>query len=56
MTKIRKGSKGELLMIWPVAASSTKPITDASEVFLMICTMKPTVGGMAIRTACGRMT
>ena len=22
----------------------------------MICTMKPTVGGVAMRTACGRMT
>ena len=50
------GSKVELLTIWPARASSTKPITEASEVFLTICTMKPTVGGMAMRTACGRIT
>ena len=37
-------------------ASSTKPTTEASEVFLMICTMKPTVGGVAMRIACGRIT
>ena len=43
-------------MICPDRASSTKPTTEASEVFLMICTMKPTVGGVAIRIACGRMT
>ena len=54
--KITNGSKVELLTIWPARASSTKPITEASEVFLTICTMKPTVGGMAMRTACGRIT
>ena len=54
--KITNGSKVELLTIWPARDSSTKPITEASEVFFTICTMKPTVGGMAIRTACGRIT
>ena len=54
--KITNGSKVELLTIWPARASSTKPITEASEVFFTICTMKPTVGGMAMRTACGRIT
>ena len=43
-----KGSKIELLMICPARASSTKPTTEASEVFLTICTMKPTVGGVAM--------
>ena len=43
-------------MIWPERASSTKPTTDASDVFLTICTMKPTVGGVAMRIACGRIT
>ena len=51
-----KGSKMELLMICPERASSTKPTTDASEVFLTIWTMKPTVGGVASRTACGSTT
>ena len=50
------GSKVELLTIWPARASSTKPITEASEVFFTICTMKPTVGGIAMRSACGRIT
>jgi hypothetical protein len=50
------GSKVELLTICPARDSSTKPITEASEVFYTICTMKPTVGGMARRTACGRIT
>ena len=52
----RNGSKIELLTIWPARASSTKPTTEASEVFLTICTMKPTVGGVAMRSACGRIT
>ena len=29
---------------------------DTIEVFLTSCTRNPTVGGNAIRTACGRMT
>ena len=43
-------------MIWADRASSTKPTTEASEVFLTICTMKPTVGGVAMRMACGSIT
>ena len=54
--KTRKGRKDELLTIWPARAISTKPITEASEVFLTICTMKPTVGGVAMRKACGSTT
>ena len=54
--KTVNGWKVELLMIWPARERSTKPITEASEVFLTICTMKPTVGGVAILMACGRIT
>ena len=43
-------------MSWPVRTSSTKPTMEASEVFLTICTMKPTVDGVAMRTACGSTT
>ena len=43
-------------MSWPARTSSTKPTIDAREVFLTICTMKPTVDGVAMRTACGRIT
>ncbi len=43
-------------MICPARASSTNPIALASDVFLITCTLKPTVGGVAIRTACGRIT
>ena len=49
-----KGSKVELLTIWPARASSTKPTTEASDVFFTICTMKPTVGGMTDRGADAR--
>ncbi|KAG1385433.1 hypothetical protein G6F59_017408 [Rhizopus arrhizus] len=31
-------------------------MTDAIDVFLMICTMNPTVGGVAMRKACGNTT
>ena len=37
-------------------ASSVSPISDATDVVLTICTMKPTVGGSISRTACGMMT
>src|SRR2546428_11989042 len=43
-------------MICPVLVNSTKPITEAKEVFLMICTPKPTVGGTETLTACGKIT
>jgi hypothetical protein len=43
-------------MVLPTLVSSMKPITDASAVPLMTCTRKPTVGGIAMRTACGRIT
>ena len=43
-------------MSWPARTSSIKPTMDASDVFFTICTMKPTVGGVAIRTACGSTT
>ncbi|KAG1415152.1 hypothetical protein G6F57_023813 [Rhizopus arrhizus] len=35
---------------------SAIPMTDAIDVFLMICTMNPTVGGVAMRKACGNTT
>ena len=44
-----------LLTICPARDSSTKPMSDASDVPLTTWTRKPTVGGMLIRAACGRM-
>ena len=51
-----KGWKVEAVVSWPSRVSSTKPIVAASDVFLMSWTRKPTVGGIAMRTACGTMT
>ncbi len=48
--------KVALEIMLPALVSSTKPITEASAVPLMTCTRKPTVGAMAIFTACGRIT
>ena len=45
-----------LVIIVPALVSSMKPITDASAVPLITCTRKPTVGGTAMRSACGRST
>ncbi|MNE87628.1 hypothetical protein D3C80_1848490 [compost metagenome] len=36
--------------------SSIKPMIDANAVPLITCTENPTVGAMAIRTACGTIT
>ena len=41
---------------WPARASSTKPISDATEVFFTTWTAKPTVDGSAMRRAWGRIT
>ena len=40
----------------PALVSSTKPMIEASAVPLTTCTEKPTVGAIAMREACGRMT
>ena len=51
-----KGWKVALVTIVPALDSSTKPIMEVSAVPLMTWTEKPTVGGMAIFIAWGRMT
>jgi hypothetical protein len=51
-----KGAKVTLAIIVPALVSSMKPITDASAVPLTTCTRKPTVGGTAMRSACGKTT
>ncbi len=50
------GRNVALLTICAARVSSTKPMIEASDVPFSTCTMKPTVGGMAMRSACGRMT
>ena len=50
------GWKVTLTISCPARVSSTKPTMAATEVFFMSWTRKPTVGGMAMRPACGRMT
>ena len=42
--------------IWPARVSSRKPMIEARAVFFTSWTMKPTVGGMAARTAWGAIT
>ena len=44
-----KGWKVAAVVSWPSRVSSTKPMTAASEVFLISWTRKPTVGGIATR-------
>jgi hypothetical protein len=53
---VRAESKVALTMMLPALVSSTKPITEASAVPFTTCTRKPTVGAMATRSACGRIT
>ena len=50
------GSNVTLTMSCPARVSSTKPMMAAIEVFLIYWTSQPTVGGMEIRFAWGRMT
>ena len=50
------GLKVALVIMVPALVSSMKPITDARAVPLITCTRKPTVGGTAMRSACGPTT
>ena len=43
--KTRNGWNVALLTSWPARASSTKPISEAIEVFFTTCTANPTVEG-----------
>ena len=45
-----------LLTSCPARATSTTLTMDTMEVFFTACTANPTVGGVAIRTACGSTT
>jgi hypothetical protein len=49
--KVMKGWKVELFISWPARVRSTKLTAEAKEVFFTICTMKPTVPGVALRIA-----
>lgn len=40
----------------PTFVSSVKPMIDTSAVSFTACTPKPTVGAIAMRAACGRIT
>ncbi len=51
-----KGRKVALVIIVPAFVSSMKPMTEASAVPLITCTRKPTVGAIAMRSACGPIT